>query len=389
MIKWRKDKNGTLYLYAISFLISAVWGLLIPAIPIHALRHGATQFELGLIGSAAPLTYAIFTIALGRLWGQGSKKKPIVTFFLLHSAVCLLYFYVKTPGEMILLRLFEGFSWSLFWPPVEVLITKEKTEGEQGVVSVFGVSWSSGGILGAFLSSFALQLKNIADVFLAVAFLPFCLAFTSMLLIKDEIDIDAVKKKVKTSLKETASLKTAWTLAFLYASCQGMILALYPAYAEIKLMPDFTIGLTIFLLMTGRTLAFAFFNKIKRVSPSKIGSILLALGSLPLALTTDARIVFPCSIAVGFGAGLLYSESFNEVMKGDAETRGRRAGIFEGIIGIGNISPVAGGYLAEILLNAPYILNSAIAAIVFTALGLQSIGKNSAREKGQRRLQKT
>jgi MFS family permease len=375
VIKWNKNKNGTLYLYAISFLISAVWGLLIPTIPIHAFHLGATQLELGLIGGAAPLTYAIFTIALGRLWGRGSRKKPIVAFFLLYSAVCLLYFYVKSPLEMILLRLFEGFSWSLFWPPVEVLVTKEKPEGEQGVVSVFGVSWSSGGILGAFLSSFALQLKNIADVFLAVAVLPFCLAFTSMLMIKDETDVGAVKKKVKTSLKKTVSLKTAWTLTFLYASCQGMVLALYPAYAEIKLMPDFAIGLTIFLLMTGRTLAFVFFNKIKGFSASKIGSILLVFGSLPLAFTTDVKIVFPCSIAFGFGAGLLYSVSFNEVMKGDAETRGRRAGVFEGIIGIGNISPVAGGYLAEILLNAPYILNSAIAALVFTALVLKSTGK--------------
>jgi len=173
MVKWRKNKNGILYLYAISFLVSAVWGLLIPAIPIYALQLGATQFELGLIGSAAPFTYAFFTIVLGRLWGQGSKKKPIVAFLLLYSAVCLLYFYIKSPGEMILLRLFEGFSWSLFWPPVEVLITKEKTEREQGVVSGFGVSWSSGGVLGAFLSSFALQLKNIADVFLAVTVLPF------------------------------------------------------------------------------------------------------------------------------------------------------------------------------------------------------------------------
>jgi len=376
VIKWGRIKSGTLYIYAISFLMSAVAGVLVPAVPIYALRLGATQFELGLIGSAAPLTYALFTIGLGRLWDRGNRKMPIMAFLLLYSATCLLYFYVKSPGDVILLRLFEGFSWSLFWPPVEVLITKEKTEKEQGIVSGFGVSWSSGGLLGAFLSSFALQSRNLADVFLAVAVLPFCLAFTSMLLIKDKTDTVAVEKGVKTSSKEAVS-KMAWVLILLYASCQGMLLALYPAYAEINLMPDFAIGLTIFLLTMGRTLAFAFFNKIKRLSPPKIGSILLIFGSLPLALTTDVRIVFPCSIAFGFGAGLLYSESFNEVMKGNAETRGRRAGVFEGIIGIGNISPVAGGYLAEILLSAPYIMNSAIAALVLTALVLRPLEKNS------------
>jgi len=375
VIKWGRIESSTLYIYAISFLMSAVAGVLIPAVPIYALRLGATQFELGLIGSAAPLTYALFTIALGRLWDRGNRKMPIMAFLLLYSAICLLYFYVKSPGELILLRLFEGFSWSLFWPPVEVLITKEKTEKEQGIVSGFGVSWSSGGLLGAFLSSFALQSRNLADVFLAVTVLPFCLAFTSMLLIKDKTDTVAVEKGVKTSSKEAVS-KMAWVLILLYASCQGMLLALYPAYAEINLMPDFAIGLTIFLLTMGRTLAFAFFNKIKRFSPPKIGSILLIFGSLPLALTTDVRIVFPCSIAFGFGAGLLYSESFNEVMKGNAETRGRRAGVFEGIIGIGNISPVAGGYLAEILLSAPYIMNSAIAALVLTALVLRPLEKN-------------
>jgi len=375
VIKWRRIKSSTLYIYAISFLMSAAWGLLIPAIPIYALNLGATQFELGLIGSAAPLTYTLFTIGLGRLWDRSSRKRPIVAFLLLYSAICVLYSYVKSPGELILLRLLEGFSWSLFWPPVEVLITKEKTEKQQGIVSGFGVSWSSGGLLGAFLSSFALQSRNLADVFLAVTVLPFCLAFTSMLLIKDKTDTVAVEKGVKTSSKEAVS-KMAWVLILLYASCQGMLLALYPAYAEINLMPDFAIGLTIFLLTMGRTLAFAFFNKIKRFSPPKIGSILLIFGSLPLALTTDVRIVFPCSIAFGFGAGLLYSESFNEVMKGNAETRGRRAGVFEGIIGIGNISPVAGGYLAEILLSAPYIMNSAIAALVLTALVLRPLEKN-------------
>ena len=376
MIKWRRIKSSTLYIYAISFLMSAAWGLLIPAIPIYALHLGATQFELGLIGGAAPITYTLFTIALGRLWGRSSRKKPIVAFLLLYSAICLLYFYVKSPGEMILLRLFEGFSWSLFWPPVEVLITKKKTEGEQGVVSGFGVSWSSGGLLGAFLSSFALQFRNLADVFLAVTVLPFCLAFTSILLIKDKTDTAAMEKGIKTSSKEAVS-KMAWILILLYASCQGMLLALYPAYAEINSMPDFDIGLTIFLLMMGRTLAFVFFNKIRQLDPSKFGSILLIFGSLPLALTTDVRIVFPCSIAFGFGAGLLYSESFDEVMKGNAETRGRRAGFFEGIIGIGNMSPVAGGYLAEILLNAPYVLNSAIAALVLMALILRPFEKNS------------
>jgi len=375
VVKWGRIKSSALYIYAISFLMSAVAGVLVPAVPIYALRLGATQFELGLIGSATPLTYALFTIAMGRLWDRGNRKMPIVAFLLLYSAVCLLYSYVKSPGELILLRLFEGFSWSLFWPPVEVLITKEETERGQGIVSGFGVSWSSGGLLGAFLSSFALQSRNLADVFLAVTVLPFCLAFTSMLLIKNKTDTVAVEKGVKSSSKEAVS-KMAWVLILLYASCQGMLLALYPAYAEINLMPDFAIGLTIFLLMMGRTLAFAFFNKVRRLSPSKIGSILLTFGSLPLAFTTDVRIIFPCSIAFGFGAGLLYSESFNEVMKGNAETRGQRAGVFEGVIGIGNMSPVAGGYLAEILLSAPYILNSAIAALVLTALVLRPLEKN-------------
>ena len=376
MIKWRRIKSSTLYIYAISFLMSAVAGVLCPAVPIYALRLGATQFELGLIGSATPLTYALFTIALGRLWDRGNRKMPIMAFLLLYSAICLLYSYVKSPGELILLRLFEGFSWSLFWPPVEVLITKEKTEKQQGIVSGFGISWSSGGLLGAFLSSFALQSRNLTDVFLSVAALPFFLAFTSTLLIRDKTQMSTLEEGVGTSLEEMVS-DMAWILILLYSSCQGMLLALYPAYAEINSMPDFAIGLTIFLLMMGRTLAFVFFNKIRRLDPSKIGSVLLIFGSLPLALTTDARIVFPCSIAFGFGAGLLYSESFNEVMKGNAQTRGRRAGVFEGVIGIGNMSPVAGGYLAEILLSAPYILNSAIAALVLTALILRPLDKNS------------
>jgi len=359
---------GVRYLLAISFIMSAISGILIPVIPVYAFHLGATQFVLGLIGSVPAATYAAFTILLGGLWDRLAKKTPIIAFSLLYSGVCLLFSFTVSPLQIVILKVLEGFSWSLFWPPVEALIA-ERTTASDKMVSSFGVSWSSGGALGVFLSGFALELNRPKDIFRLAAFSSLVLTLTSFLAVKErrteKVEFKKRKKVNSTTTKVLLMHKEAWLSAVIYAFGQNIIFALFPAYAEIKSIPGLMIGLYISLLIAGRTLAFWIFGKIHIKKISSIGAALMSLGSLPMAFITSVPMLAVGSFSLGLGAGLLYSASFKKVMTADADKRGLYAGIFEGSIGIGYLSPVVAGALAERFLNAPYILGSMGTACAF------------------------
>jgi len=361
------EDEGIRYLYAISFLMSATSGILIPVIPVYAFHLGATQFVLGLIGSAPAAMYALFTFMLGGSWDRLGKKIPIIAFYVMYTSICLLYSFTTLPFQIIMLKTIEGLSWALFWPPLEALIA-ERTAGSNKAVSNFGISWSSGAALGVFLSGFALELNRPKDVFRLVSLSSLTLTLTSIALIKERrVEKVEIRKKANpiTKAKIFSEHREAWLSAALYAFGQNVIFALFPAYAEIKSMSGLMIGLYISTLIAGRTLAFWSFGKIPMEKISLVGAALMSVGSLPIAITTSFPILVVGSFSIGFGAGLLYSSAFQKVMTAKAERRGLYAGIFEGSIGIGYLSPVVAGALAERSLNAPYVLTSAGAACMF------------------------
>lgn len=369
MVEPEKRDAGVRYLLAISFIMSAIFGILIPVMPIYADDLGATPFVLGLIGGVPAGTYAAFTILLGRLWDRLAKKTPIIAFCLLYAGVCFLFSFTVSPFQIVILKALEGFSWSLFWPPVEALIA-ERTTASDKMVSNFGLSWSSGAALGGLLSGFALELNRPKDIFRLVSFSSLVLALTSLLLIKErrteKVEFRKRKKANPTTTKILLMHKEAWLSAVIYAFGQNIVFSLFPPYAtKIKSIPGLMIGVYISLLIAGRTLAFWIFGKIHIKKISSIGAALMSLGSLPMAFTTSVPMLALSSFSLGLGAGLLYSAAFRKVVTADADKRGLYAGIFEGTIGIGYLSPVFAGVLAERFLNAPYILASTATACAF------------------------
>jgi len=360
---------GVRYFFAISFIMSAISSILIPVMPIYAGDIGATPFVLGLIGSVPAVTYAAFTILLGGLWDRLAKKTPIIAFYLLYASVCLLFSFTVAPLQIVILKVLEGFSWSLFWPPVEILIA-ERTTASDKMVSNFGISWSSGGALGVFLSGFALELNRPKDIFRLVSFSSLVLALTSFLLVKErrieKVELGKRKKANPGMTKILLMHKEAWLAAVIYSFGQNIVFALFPDYAyKIKSIPGLMIGLYISLLIAGRTLAFWIFGKIHIKNISSIGAALVSLGSLPMAFTTSVPMLAVGFFSLGLGAGFLYSDSFKKAMTADADKRGLYAGIFEGSIGVGSLSPVVAGALAEQFLNGPYILSSVGTASAF------------------------
>ncbi len=356
--------RGINYLHVLSFSMSAIPGVLVPIIPVYALHMGATQVALGLIGSIGAAMYTAFTFMLGGLWDRLGKKAPIMSCCILYAVLCSLYPFISSPIHIVALRTLEGLSWALFWPPVEALIAEMASENDRKTVSYFGVSWSSGQALGVFLSGFALEFNEYSKIFLSVSILSLFFAIASLIWIKeskDNVEVRKIERVTESASKLFIRYKEALLLATFYAFSQGIIYAFYPAYAELKAIPGFMIGLCVSLLIVGRTIAFWSFGVMSMKQTRLIGTALMSVGFLPIAFTTIFPILLACTFSVGFGSGLLYSESFQRMATADTEMRGLYTGFFEGSIGVGYLSTVVVGVVAERYLNAPYVLSSIVA----------------------------
>lgn len=348
--------------------MSLLSGTLIPVIPLFAFRMGASQIELGIVGSAAPLIYVPLTFVTGRLSDRLGRKPLIAASALIYAIACVLYFISSSPTHLIVVKLIEGLSTALLWPPVEALLADNAFLNGYALVANFGASWSLGTTIGALISSWAIGTGRYGDVFLPAAIFSLAFSLATLLIISDiRAKLQGEEGPISEQGSATPSqFSSVWLAAFIYAFCQGIVFALYPPYADTRGVPTFIIGLVVTSLMLGRTLVFISFRRIRGRFKILIttGSAIIGLTILPLSLTIDPWIILPLSLMLGFGVGLIYAASIMVALSVDKASRGKYAGFFEGSIGAGYFfGPIIGGSIAQVVLQGPYAICS-IAALI-------------------------
>jgi len=354
--------------YAVSFGMSLLNGILIPVIPLLAFGMGASQIELGIIGSAAPLINLPMSFVTGRMSDRFGRKPLIAASSLLYALTCILYSASSSPPHLMGVKLLEGLSTALLWPPIEALLADSAIIEGHALASNFGVSWSLGTTLGALVASWGIGAGRYRDPFLPAAAVSLAFSLATLAIVSDK---RVSPKSAEGLIAERSSTspfhtKGVWLAAFLYAFCQGIVFALYPPFAEYMGVPGFVIGLAVTSLMMGRTLVFLFFRRLK--SQFKVlamtGSAVMGLAALPLSLTIEPWIVLPLSLTLGLGLGLVYSASIMTALSVDGANRGKYAGLFEGSIGAGYlIGPFIGGSIAQVALQGPYVICSVVALV--------------------------
>lgn len=348
--------------------MSLLSGVLIPVIPLLAFSMGASQIELGIIGSAAPLIYVPLTFVTGRMSDRYGRKPLIAASSLLYAMACILYSASSSPTHLMGVKLLEGLSTALLWPPVEALLADNAIIKGHALASNFSASWSLGTTLGALTASWEMGSGRYRDPFLPAATVSLVFSLATLAIVSEK---RVSPKSVGCQIAERGSatplhFKSVWLAAFLYAFCQGIVFALYPPFAEYLGVPALVIGLAVTSLMMGRTLVFFFFRRLKAKFKvlAMTGSAVMGLVVLPLSLAVDSWIILPLSLTLGFGLGLVYSASIMMALSADKLSRGKYAGFFEGSIGAGYFfGPILGGSIAQVFLQGPYAICS-IAALI-------------------------
>lgn len=157
-----------------------------------------------------------------------------------------------------------------------------------------------------------------------------------------------------------------------------IFLAFFPAFGIRRGFSAFEIGVMLFFF--GLTRAILFFK-----TPSKIGlpsSIVLASLGLFLVYIGNKITMYVGTIIAASAFSFLYMYSIEHFLKGEDETRGRRAGIFEGSVGIGAVlGSFFAGVVAELSLSYAFLVASLIGLAFVAALKVTKFRKHHASSK--------
>jgi MFS family permease len=171
-------------LFALAFLATLGYGIMIPSLSVHAHSLGASHADIGVIISAFAAAQLLTQIPMGRLSDWIGRVYMVVFGFGLMGLAATLYHFATSPMEFTLLQALAGVGGGCLWPPLMAMLTENVAPSGRGRLmgafnTVFFLGVSIGPLLGGFItSSFGHEAVFIA--WTGVALLGALLCFLSL-----------------------------------------------------------------------------------------------------------------------------------------------------------------------------------------------------------------
>jgi MFS family permease len=379
-----------------------------------ALEHGASVFEIGLVGGASSLVYAFMPFVMGRFSDRGQARTLLIILSLaLLSTISILYRFAENPIDLILLRIFEGLGWAAFWPSIDSAVTHDAGVDPSRGLAIFNLSWSSTSALGPLVGAYVVVIFSINQVFIfnsifliaalllsLTSYSGFRLSNISVIPSNDVIqDIDR-----KTTLIEEPSsqfelsprskiLKVKplfYVLSLVLCTIASNTMAsFFSPYSHSQGVPTLTIGAIAFTfgmarffgyLITSRTVVRNFLLlESTRIRNIFVLLFFVSLSPLIMLVPSSSGAIYFLSFGiVGFAYSFIYYIAMVAFLaEADRERMGAGAGIFETSIGVGSIvGPVIAGSVSGNSLTIPFVVPSVMAIPILTILFLVSKSRN-------------
>jgi hypothetical protein len=344
----------------ISFLIASSCYVVNLSIPLYLIsKFSASPFILGISGFFGNFSYTTFTYIFHKLRWKLHFPWFIISSFL----ISLIYFLLPFPKDykyLFIMFFVNGIFYSRFWPSIQYVFSQNSLH-----IDKFNISWSSGVILGIFISGYLFKIKNIlpflaGGVFAFIAFSSGAINFKKFKLFYKNLPEKFYEKKHLD--KET---KKAMILNFTNFFAIGGLLFIFPKLANSIGYSSTLISNIITSLFLVRAIMFYIFSRIKISINDKIFFIiylficlsLLAIGFLksPVLHTIFISFLGVCS-AYSYRLGIFtviekrFSTELNESIIG--------IGLFTGPLIIGILSQIFG------IFNG-FILSGVLILIIF------------------------
>ena len=354
-------------LFALAFLATLGYGIMIPTLSVHAHSLGASHSEIGVIISAFALAQLLTQIPMGRLSDWIGRVYMVVFGFGLTALAATLYHFATSSGEFMLLQAVAGVGGGCLWPPLMAMLTENADPSERGRLmgafnTVFFVGVGMGPLLGGFITS-ALGHEAVFTAWTGVALLG---ALLCALTLKESAkDRRAATASARDAANADAPLIKPGLLITFTAGCVvrargGMCSsfnnALLPLYAIAlfdatpamigSIMFIHGLGLAVFNIPGGMMS-----DRMGRKLPALAGSLVASAGVLWYSAASGYWALF---VAVGLaGAGAAFSTPAVAALTADVCDPKRRGEAFGYFLTSFNLGMVLGalvfGFVAEYL----------------------------------------
>lgn len=360
--------------------------LIMAAMPFRILDLGGGGLALGLTAAVGAVAYIVAAPLAGRLSDRWPRGRLAGSGAAALVACAVAAWLVQRLDLLVALQLLMGLGKALYWPPVQATLGDLSSPAERGdVLGRFNVAWSTGkglgfvvgGLLLAHVGFEAAYLAGAASVVAAAACLPRRSAAAT---VSERPDAPAAAAPPLPA----GFLAMSWVANTAAYAGFGILTYHLPQYIGQRGWQADTYGWFMGIVLASQTLMFLWMWRrgSRPWSPRRLWwpqlAAALALAWLPgwdgaMALLATAPLI-------GLGCGVSYQASITASLA-DAGTRGRRAGVHEGLIGAGGFAPPL---LAGVLvrggagLAAPYVLAAGVLVLaLLVQAGLHRRARNS------------
>ncbi len=345
-------------LYLFSHFINLFFAITTLAVPLLAIKIGATVVELGLIGTTWAATYSALCFLSGKLSDRLGRKAILFSGCIVISASLFRMAYAASMNQVLILVALNGVGASFIFPPMQAWIA----EGKDRLILIktiafFGVTWSSGILLGLIIAGYLYQIDFRIPFFLASGGALICGA-SSLFLPGRRAKIDDVDQTFPGG--ENNKLYAAWVANFVAFFTRGVIGNIFPKLAEELGIKPGTLGILFGCIAGVQMLTFAIiaFNVKRYRTDLVIPAQCLACFAMVIIYTTESTLALGVAFTL-IGLTLtatFYSSAFYSLF--NQKATGAKAGIHETMVGMGFlIGPFTGGLTADKFgLRSPYLL---------------------------------
>ena len=355
-----------LVLFALAFLATLGYGIMIPTLSVHAHSMGASHSQIGVIISAFALAQLLTQVPMGRLSDWIGRVYMVVFGFGLMAVAATLYHFATGSVEFMMLQAIAGVGAGCLWPPLMAMLTEDSDPAERGRMmgafnTVFFIGVSMGPLLGGFITS-AYGHEAVFTAWTGVALLGALLCGVTL---KESAKVTRAAASARASADADTPLIKPGLLTTFTAGCivrarGGMCSsfnnALLPLYAIAlfdatptmigSIMFIHGLGLAVFNIPGGMMS-----DRMGRRLPALAGSLVASAGVLWYSAASGYWALF---VAVGLaGAGAAFSSPAVAALTADVCDPRRRGEAFGYFLTSFNLGMVMGalvfGFVAEAL----------------------------------------
>lgn len=367
--------DGRLRFYVSIFVSSLGLGMYIYFIPVFAQRFGATFLDLGYIGTATAVTYAITPIVVGHLADRVNRWRLYALALLINFTTTVALVFSRSVSDIILIRSLGGLGLAFFWPSAEILVLdstpREKRVKEMGLYSV---SWGSAFLIGPLLGGLIIQNFGFFNLFLFSSVL-IMLAFLQTVFLV--VPANKIKENSTIHASEGFHVMRRLVPWYVMIASYGVIFSIVttilPGYANSVGVDALLIGVIFTAFGVSRVAAFVTIGHYLHFGEKKvlllvsllISCCCLVIGFYPnfnsflffaVLLGGSFAVIFPLTIG-------LISRHFRDEQVGVA------VGSYESVYGIGSaVGPTLAGIIA-VLSDARFsFVTASLFAILMTII---------------------